>query len=51
MTSIWWIRRDVRLEDQRTLQAAMERGPVVPLFILDPRSAKANAKTQAGFFV
>ena len=36
MSSIWWIRRDVRLEDQPALWAAMERGPVIPLFILDP---------------
>jgi len=35
---IWWIRRDVRLEDNPTLQAALQTGaPVIPLFILDPK--------------
>ncbi len=34
---IWWIRRDVRLEDNPALQAALQTGlPVIPLFILDP---------------
>ncbi len=34
---IWWIRRDVRLEDNQALQAALITGlPVIPLFILDP---------------
>ena len=36
MTSIWWIRGDVRLRDQPALQAAQRGGEVVPLFILDP---------------
>jgi deoxyribodipyrimidine photo-lyase len=36
MTSIWWIRRDVRLHDQPALQAALQRGRVLPVFILDP---------------
>jgi deoxyribodipyrimidine photo-lyase len=36
-TSIWWIRRDLRLEDNRALQAALSDGEaVVPVFILDP---------------
>jgi deoxyribodipyrimidine photo-lyase len=35
---IWWIRRDVRLEDNPALQAALQTGlPVIPLFILDPK--------------
>ncbi len=34
---IWWIRRDVRLEDNPALQAALQTGlPIIPLFILDP---------------
>ena len=36
MTSIWWIRRDVRLEDNAALHAALDAGPVIPVFILDP---------------
>ncbi len=34
---IWWIRRDVRLEDNPALQASLQTGlPVILLFILDP---------------
>ena len=36
MTSIWWIRRDLRLTDNLTLQAALKVAPVIPVFILDP---------------
>lgn len=36
MTAIWWIRRDVRVQDQPALHAALEHGSVIPLFILDP---------------
>jgi len=36
MTAIWWIRRDLRLDDNRTLQAALEAGPIVPVYIFDP---------------
>jgi len=36
MTSIWWIRRDLRLTDNPTLHAALEAGDVIPVFILDP---------------
>lgn len=36
-TSIWWIRRDLRLADNQALRAALAAGSsVVPLFILDP---------------
>lgn len=36
-TSIWWIRRDLRLHDNPALAAALENdSSVVPLFILDP---------------
>ncbi len=35
---IWWIRRDLRLQDNPALQAALNTGlPVIPLFILDPK--------------
>lgn len=36
MTSIWWIRRDLRLTDNPTLHAALTTGTVLPTFILDP---------------
>ena len=36
MTAIWWIRRDLRLTDNAALRAALEAGPVIPTFILDP---------------
>ena len=36
MTTIWWIRRDLRLTDNPALHASLEAGPVVPFFILDP---------------
>ncbi|MBN1267689.1 MAG: deoxyribodipyrimidine photo-lyase [Anaerolineales bacterium] len=36
-TVIWWIRRDLRLFDNPTLQTALEQGAVVPLFIIDPQ--------------
>lgn len=36
-TSIWWIRRDLRLTDNITLTAAVKSGDhVLPVFILDP---------------
>jgi deoxyribodipyrimidine photo-lyase len=36
MTAIWWIRRDLRLQDNLTLQKALDNPPVLPVFILDP---------------
>jgi deoxyribodipyrimidine photo-lyase len=36
-TSIWWVRRDLRLTDNQTLSAARQAADqVIPLFILDP---------------
>ena len=36
-TAVWWIRRDLRLEDNQALSAALEAAnQVIPLFILDP---------------
>jgi deoxyribodipyrimidine photo-lyase len=34
--SILWFRRDLRFEDHPALAKAAERGPVLPLFVLDP---------------
>ncbi|MBL8062634.1 MAG: deoxyribodipyrimidine photo-lyase [Anaerolineales bacterium] len=36
MTNIWWIRRDLRLTDNAALHSALEAGPTLPVFILDP---------------
>jgi deoxyribodipyrimidine photo-lyase len=37
MAAIWWIRRDLRLDDNPALWAALEASPtIIPLFILDP---------------
>lgn len=36
-TTIWWLRRDLRLADNQALRAAVQGGEsVIPLFILDP---------------
>lgn len=39
MTAIWWVRRDLRLEDNQALAAALEAGggATLPVFVLDPR--------------
>ncbi len=44
MTSIWWIRRDLRLTDNPSLHAGLEAGEVVPLFILDPAFDSQSAR-------
>jgi len=44
MISIWWIRRDLRLTDNATLQAALEVGPVIPVFIIDPAFARSSPR-------
>ncbi|MFX0143970.1 MAG: cryptochrome/photolyase family protein [Candidatus Hodarchaeota archaeon] len=37
-TAIWWIRRDLRLNDNNALRAALEQAEkVIPLFVLDPK--------------
>ena len=36
MTSVLWLRRDLRLRDHPALHAAAKEGPVVALFVLDP---------------
>jgi len=46
MTSIWWIRRDLRLADNPALASALEEGgAVLPLYIHAPRE---DAPWQAG---
>jgi len=36
VTSVLWLRRDLRLSDHPALHAAARQGPVVALFVLDP---------------
>ncbi|MCV2892217.1 DNA photolyase family protein [Lentibacter sp. XHP0401] len=40
---IWWVRRDMRLTDNEALCAALEAGPVIPLFIYETRSESLGA--------
>jgi deoxyribodipyrimidine photo-lyase len=48
---LWWIRRDLRLEDNPALHAACEAGPVLPVFILDPYLlSRTPARRQAFLF-
>ena len=44
MTSLWWIRRDLRLTDNPTLHTALEAGEVIPVFILDPHFDSASPR-------
>jgi deoxyribodipyrimidine photo-lyase len=47
MTSIWWIRRDLRLTDNSTLHSALEVGSVIPVFILDPAFSKSSPRRKS----
>ncbi len=35
-TMIWWVRRDLRLEDNQALSVALMKTWVVPVFVQDP---------------
>jgi len=51
--SLWWIRRDLRLQDNPALQAGCAEGTVVPVFILDPHlltGRNASPRRQAFLF-
>jgi len=51
MTSLWWIRRDLRLSDNPALHAALQHGAVIPVFILDPHLLERTpARRQAFLF-
>ncbi|HEY6635965.1 MAG TPA: deoxyribodipyrimidine photo-lyase, partial [Acidimicrobiia bacterium] len=43
MTSVFWFRRDLRLDDNPGLSAAAKAGTVVPLFVIDPRLFRSAA--------
>jgi deoxyribodipyrimidine photo-lyase len=49
MGSIWWIRRDLRLRDNLTLQKALENPPILPVFILDPLLLKNAPERRLNF--
>lgn len=49
-TGIWWIRRDIRLEDNPALQEAVNHcSNLVPLFILDPAILSHPAEHRKAF--
>ena len=47
MTSIWWIRRDLRLTDNPALHTALEAGDVIPVFILDPAFSSSSSRRRS----
>lgn len=49
MSSIWWIRRDLRLQDNLTLMQALENPPVLPVFILDPVLLNTGSRRRLNF--
>ncbi|MBE0682704.1 MAG: deoxyribodipyrimidine photo-lyase [Anaerolineales bacterium] len=50
MTSIWWIRRDLRLTDNAALHAALTTGDIIPLFILDPAFSNQSPRRHGFLF-
>jgi deoxyribodipyrimidine photo-lyase len=42
MNSLWWIRTDMRLQDNPALAAAMSEGPTLALFVLAPKTWKQH---------
>jgi len=51
-TTIWWIRRDLRLENNPALLAAVEGADqLIPLFILDPHLLKAPPPRRQDFLL
>ena len=46
-TTIWWIRRDLRLRDNQALGAALQKGErVIPLFIMDPILTESHPRPE-----
>lgn len=48
-TAIWWIRRDLRLEDNYALEQASLAGAVIPVFILDDLLLARKANRRQNF--
>jgi deoxyribodipyrimidine photo-lyase len=51
VTSVLWFRRDLRLHDHPALAAAAEDGPVVALFVLDPKLLGPSGAPRVVFLV
>src|SRR5512143_3083514 len=49
MTSLWWVRRDLRLSDNPTLCTALASGAVVPVFIVDPQLQRVKPEQRRAF--
>lgn len=49
MTSLMWFRRDLRLADNPAFVAAAGRGPVVPVFVVDPHLTGASGDARLAF--
>lgn len=49
MSSVWWLRRDLRLTDNPALMASLRAGAVIPVFILDPRLLDGAAPPRRDF--
>ncbi len=48
--TIWWIRRDLRLDDNHALQLALDHGSaLIPVFILDPHLLRHAAPKRLAF--
>ncbi len=47
--AIWWIRRDLRLEDNPALEQASRNGAVIPVFILDNHLLTRKAPRRQNF--
>jgi len=44
MTSIWWIRRDLRLTDNPAIHSVLEAGDIIPVFVLDPAFSNSSPR-------
>ena len=49
MSSVLWFRRDLRLRDHPALHEAAKSGPVVALFVLDPKLLKPAGAPRVAF--
>lgn len=49
MTSVMWFRRDLRVQDNAALQAALAAGPTVALFVIDPALVQSSGGPRLRF--
>ena len=45
--NIYWMRQDLRLMDNPALTAAVNNGPIIPIYILDEESPKEHKLGQS----